>query len=50
MLTLFTTPVIYLAFDRLGRRLRGVPLDTPAYPLTAAEGPAATELPEGFQP
>jgi multidrug efflux pump len=32
MLTLFTTPVIYLAFDRLGRRLRGVPLDTPAYP------------------
>ena len=23
MLTLFTTPVIYLAFDRLGRRLRG---------------------------
>src|SRR3954462_6379518 len=27
MLTLFTTPVIYLAFDRLGRRLRGQPLD-----------------------
>ena len=24
MLTLFTTPVIYLAFDRLGRRIRGV--------------------------
>jgi multidrug efflux pump len=23
LLTLFTTPVIYLAFDRLGRRLRG---------------------------
>ena len=32
MLTLYTTPVIYLAFDRLGRRLRGQPLDTPAYP------------------
>ncbi len=32
MLTLFTTPVIYLAFDRLSRRLRGVPLDTPLYP------------------
>jgi len=32
MLTLFTTPVIYLAFDRLGRRLRGLPPDTPAYP------------------
>ena len=29
VLTLFTTPVIYLAFDRLGRRLRGQPLDTP---------------------
>ena len=27
MLTLFTTPVIYLAFDRLGRRLRGLPLE-----------------------
>jgi multidrug efflux pump len=25
--------VIYLAFDRLGRRLRGVPLDTPLYPV-----------------
>jgi len=24
VLTLFTTPVIYLAFDRLGRRLRGI--------------------------
>jgi multidrug efflux pump len=23
LLTLFTTPVIYLAFDRLARRLRG---------------------------
>ena len=38
VLTLFTTPVIYLAFDRLGRRLRGVPLDTPLYP--ARIGPA----------
>jgi multidrug efflux pump len=25
LLTLFTTPVIYLAFDRLGRRFRGNP-------------------------
>jgi multidrug efflux pump len=33
VLTLFTTPVIYLAFDRLGRRLRGAPLDTPANPV-----------------
>ncbi|MDP2329658.1 MAG: efflux RND transporter permease subunit, partial [Reyranella sp.] len=39
VLTLFTTPVIYLAFDRLGRRLRGMPLDTPRHPLVAvAEG------------
>ena len=38
MLTLFTTPVIYLAFDRLGRRLRGVPLDTPLHPLRAEAG------------
>ena len=46
MLTLFTTPVIYLAFDRLGRRLRGVPLDTPAYPLRPpGDGPSAGELP-----
>ncbi|HYR67956.1 MAG TPA: MdtB/MuxB family multidrug efflux RND transporter permease subunit [Reyranella sp.] len=33
VLTLFTTPVIYLAFDRVGRRLRGMPLDTPLYPV-----------------
>jgi multidrug efflux pump len=35
LLTLFTTPVIYLAFDRLGRRVRGVPLDTPLHPVRA---------------
>jgi len=33
LLTLFTTPVIYLAFDRLGRRLRGLPADTPLHPV-----------------
>ncbi|MGQ3297065.1 MdtB/MuxB family multidrug efflux RND transporter permease subunit [Reyranella sp.] len=38
MLTLFTTPVIYLAFDRLGRRLRGMPLDTPLHPVRAEAG------------
>ncbi|WP_422009617.1 MdtB/MuxB family multidrug efflux RND transporter permease subunit [Reyranella sp.] len=38
LLTLFTTPVIYLAFDRLGRRLRGMPLDTPLHPLRAKTG------------
>jgi len=51
MLTLFTTPVIYLAFDRVGRRLRGVPLDTPAYPLAPrSEGPSPGELPGSYQP
>jgi multidrug efflux pump len=49
LLTLFTTPVIYLAFDRIGRRLRGVPLDTPAYPLARDGGPDRSELPEGYQ-
>jgi len=45
MLTLFTTPVIYLAFDRLARRIRG-----PETRLTfkdiqedGAEGPATGE-------
>ncbi len=38
LLTLFTTPVIYLAFDRLGRRLRGVPLDTPLHPARGGTG------------
>jgi multidrug efflux pump len=33
VLTLFTTPVIYLAFDRLGRRLRGLPPDAPSNPV-----------------
>ncbi len=35
ILTLFTTPVIYLAFDRLSRRLRGVPLEEPQQALPA---------------
>ena len=50
MLTLFTTPVIYLAFDRLARRVRGMPRDTPAYPLSDASAPLPSELPESFQP
>ncbi len=29
LLTLYTTPVIYLAFDRLARRLRSIPADRP---------------------
>jgi multidrug efflux pump len=43
LLTLFTTPVIYLAFDRMGRRLRGLPLDTPLHPRP--EGAAPGQLP-----
>ena len=45
VLTLFTTPVIYLAFDRLGRRLRGVPLDTPLYPVAGPGEPSERESP-----
>ena len=32
LLTLFTTPVIYLAFDRLAKRARREPADAPEYP------------------
>ncbi|MFI5000650.1 MAG: MdtB/MuxB family multidrug efflux RND transporter permease subunit [Reyranellales bacterium] len=47
MLTLFTTPVIYLAFDRIARRVRGLPLDTPLHPLSPGAPSAA---PEGGRP
>jgi multidrug efflux pump len=30
VLTLFTTPVIYLAFDRMASRFRGGPAQAPA--------------------
>jgi multidrug efflux pump len=51
VLTLFTTPVIYLAFDRLGRRIRGVPLDTPAHPRPPRDAaPAPGELPASSPP
>jgi len=50
VLTLFTTPVIYLAFDRIGRRQRGMPLDMPAYPLANGEESPPSELLEGLQP
>ncbi len=39
VLTLFTTPVIYLAFDRLGRRVRGIP-DEPGGSGESDEGAA----------
>jgi multidrug efflux pump len=41
VLTLFTTPVIYLYFDRLGRRLRGLPLDGPLRPAPPAASDAS---------
>jgi multidrug efflux pump len=50
VLTLFTTPVIYLAFDRLGRRLRGVPLDTPANPLVRQSMDPGTDPMAGERP
>ena len=37
ILTLFTTPVIYLAFDRLSRRSRGLPME-PETATVVAEG------------
>src|SRR6202043_747036 len=33
LLTLYTTPVIYLAFDRLARRFRGTDGAPPAHPV-----------------
>jgi len=38
MLTLFTTPVIYLGFDRLGSRWRRAPAADPALTPAAGEG------------
>ena len=39
LLTLYTTPVIYLAFDRLAQRLRGaIAADIDAQPLPAEDG------------
>jgi multidrug efflux pump len=33
LLTLYTTPVIYLWFDRIGRRLSGTPVPVAAEPV-----------------
>jgi multidrug efflux pump len=45
MLTLYTTPVIYLAFDRLGRRL-GLITDTKPETETQEESTAKPAAPE----
>jgi multidrug efflux pump len=55
LLTLFTTPVIYLAFDRLGRRLRGrragADAASPAEPQPALPAPPVlTALPPPQRP
>ena len=42
MLTLFTTPVIYLAFDRLGQRWTGQGTAAPAAPAAPAVADAST--------
>jgi multidrug efflux pump len=39
-LTLFTTPVVYLAFDRLSRRLKGGHSVVPLTPLAAPSLPS----------
>ena len=50
VLTLFTTPVIYLAFDRLGRRLRGQPLDAPLGAPREGTGETAPQTTPGAAP
>jgi Cu/Ag efflux pump CusA len=39
VLTLYTTPVVYLFFDRLARRLKPVPSGVPASPHPAPAAP-----------
>ncbi|MCX7366487.1 MAG: efflux RND transporter permease subunit, partial [Alphaproteobacteria bacterium] len=45
VLTLFTTPVIYLFFDRLGRRIRGIPPEAPPVTPALPAPPTLGELP-----
>ena len=45
VLTLFTTPVIYLFFDRLGRRIRGIPPEAPRETPALPAPPTLGELP-----
>ncbi|MBC5783225.1 efflux RND transporter permease subunit [Ramlibacter sp. USB13] len=49
LLTLFTTPVIYLAFDRLGERFRGRTAPHPSSPQRG-EGPDVPPSPPGGGP
>jgi hypothetical protein len=42
--------VIYLAFDRLGRRLRGAPLDTPANPVVRTSSDPGVDPTAGERP
>ena len=44
VLTLFTTPVIYLAFDRIARRMRGTRSADPAAPPALLTGPAGESV------
>jgi multidrug efflux pump len=41
VLTLYTTPVVYLAFDRLARRFAGAPVARPAHAEAIDASPAA---------
>jgi multidrug efflux pump len=56
VLTLFTTPVIYLGFDRLARRWRGRSgggqgaASAPASASASASAPPPRAVPPGAQP
>jgi multidrug efflux pump len=56
MLTLFTTPVIYLGFDSLARRFRGDKAQQPSQPhgpqaaALLSPAPGAGNKPEGGAP
>jgi len=41
VLTLYTTPVVYLAFDRLARRFAGAPVARPAHAEAIDSAPVA---------
>ena len=50
VVALVMSTLIYLAFDRLGRRLRGAPIDTPANPLVRHSRDPGTDPTAGERP
>ena len=49
LLTLYTTPVIYLAFDRLARRIRGLPVSISTPEIDLATGTRVTPRFQGSE-